>query len=158
MVGHSRYRVRVPRIVLATSIPASPQQCFDLSLSVDAHAASMSRSGERIVGGVSSGSLEVGDSVTWRARHFGIPFTMTSRITEFVASCRFVDEQVSGPFAYWWHEHVFEERNDATLMTDTVEFASPVGPIGRLVDALVLTKYMERLLQERNRWLAEALS
>lgn len=154
----SGYRERVPRIVLATNIAASIQRCFDLSLSVDAHAASMSRSGERIVGGVSSGAMALGDAVTWRARHFGIPFTMTSRITEFIAPSRFVDEQVSGPFAHWWHEHVFEERNDATLMTDTVEFASPLGPLGRLVDTVVLTRYMTRLLAQRNRWLADALS
>lgn len=118
----------------------------------------MARSGERIVGGVSSGGMKLGDTVTWRARHFGFRFTMTSQITDLVAPRRFVDEQVSGPFAHWWHEHVFEDRDDATLMTDTVEFASPAGPIGRLVDTLVLTKYMTRLLTQRNRWLADALS
>ena len=143
---------------MTTSIPASAQRCFDLSLSVDAHAASMSRSGERIVGGVNSGAMGLGDTVTWRARHFGVPFTMTSRITELVAPSRFVDEQVSGPFAHWWHEHLFEECDGVTLMTDTVEFASPVGPIGRMVDRLVLTGYMTRLLTHRNRWLTDALS
>ena len=101
--------------------------------------------------------MERGDTVTWRARHFGAWFTMTSRITELTAPTRFVDEQVSGPFAYWWHEHVFEERDGATVMTDRVEFASPLGPIGRLVDRLVLTRYMTRLLAQRNRWLADAL-
>lgn len=148
----------MPRIVLATSLPATAQQCFDLSLSVDAHTASMSRSGERIVGGVSTGRMRLGDVVTWRARHFGIPFTMTSRITELSAPSRFVDEQVSGPFASWWHEHVFEERAGSTLMTDTVRFESPAGPLGRLVDRLVLTDYLTRLLTQRNEWLSDALS
>lgn len=148
----------MPRIVLATSIPASAQRCFDLSLSVDAHTASMSRSAERIVGGIGSGVMDLGDSVTWQARHFGVPFTMTSRITELSAPTRFVDEQVSGPFRRWWHEHVFEERDGATLMTDTVEFVAPLGPVGRLVERLVLTPYLTRLLAQRNRWLADALS
>lgn len=148
----------MPRIVLATSLPATAQQCFDLSLSVDAHTASMSRSGERIVGGVSTGRMRLGDVVTWRARHFGVPFTMTSRITELSAPSRFVDEQVSGPFASWWHEHVFEERAGSTLMTDTVRFESPAGPLGRLVDRLVLTDYLTRLLTQRNEWLSDALS
>lgn len=58
-------------------------------------------SGERIVGGVASGAMKLGDSVTRQARHFGIPFTMTSRITELTAPTRFVDEQVSGPFRRW---------------------------------------------------------
>lgn len=118
----------------------------------------MAQSAEQIVGGVRSGAMVLGDTVTWRARHFGIPFRMTSRVTEFEAPSRFVDEQVSGPFAHWWHEHVFDEHCDATLMTDTVEFASPLGPLGRLVDTFVLTRYMTRLLAQRNSWLADALS
>jgi ligand-binding SRPBCC domain-containing protein len=118
----------------------------------------MSRSGERVVGGVRSGVMELGDTVTWRARHFGLPFTMTSRITDLVAPSRFVDEQVSGPFAHWWHEHVFEQLEETTLMTDTVEFTSPAGPIGRVIDAVILTSYMTRLLTQRNQWLVHALS
>lgn len=148
----------MPRIVLTTRIVAPARECFDLSLSVDAHTASMSSSGERVVGGVESGAMGLGDTVTWRARHFGIPFRMTSRITEYDAPHRFVDEQQSGPFGRWRHEHRFEEVDGTTTMTDVVEFTAPLGPLGRLVDALFLTRYMTRLLAQRNRWLAAALS
>lgn len=147
----------MPSILLTTRIDAPMESCFDLSLSVDAHAASMSRSGERAVAGVSSGMMAEGDTVTWRARHFGIPFTMTSRICEFDRPVRFVDEQVSGPFRRWWHEHRFDSADGVTVMVDEVEFESPLGPLGHLVNRLVLTRYMTRLLQERNRWLCEAL-
>jgi ligand-binding SRPBCC domain-containing protein len=147
----------VPHIVLTTEIAAPARECFDLSLSVDAHTASMSRSGERVVAGIASGVMGLGDSVTWRARHFGIPFTMTSQITEYEAPHRFVDEQMTGPFGQWWHEHSFEETDGTTVMTDVVEFASPLGLLGRLVDATVLTRYMTRLLRQRNLWLVEAL-
>jgi hypothetical protein len=34
-------------------------------------------------------------------------------------------------------------------MTDEVEFRSPLGPIGWLVDTLFLTGYMRRLLERR---------
>jgi ligand-binding SRPBCC domain-containing protein len=148
----------VPQIVLTTRIAAPARECFDLSLSVDAHTASMSRSGEQVVAGVASGAMGLGDSVTWRARHFGLPFTMTSRITQYDAPHRFVDEQVTGPFGHWWHEHTFEEDDGATTMTDVVEFASPLGPIGALVDAVVLTRYLTRLLTVRNAWIAQTLA
>jgi ligand-binding SRPBCC domain-containing protein len=148
----------VPRVVLTTLVGAPARDCFDLSLSVDAHTASMSRSGERIVGGVGSGILGPGDFVTWQARHFGVPFRMTSQITEYDAPIRFVDEQTSGPFERWWHEHRFEETDGTTTMTDIVEFTSPLGPLGKLVDTLILARYMTRLLTRRNRWLVEALS
>lgn len=146
------------RIVLTTTIPAPPSACFALSLSVDAHTASMGDSGERAVGGVTRGVLGAGDTVTWRARHFGIPFTMTSRISAYEPPHRFVDEQVTGPFRRWWHEHRFEAVEGGTRMTDLVELASPAGPLGRLVDRMVLTRYMTRLLGARNAWLAAELS
>lgn len=148
----------MPTIRLETKIPASAEACFVLSLTVDAHAESMKRSGERAVAGVTSGVMKLGDTVTWRARHFGIPFTMTSRISAHEAPHRFVDEQVSGPFAGWWHEHRFEADGGGTRMIDVVEFASPVGALGRVVDRLVLTGYLTRLLQQRNRWLADELA
>jgi len=148
----------VPRIELLTKIPATPGRCFELSLSVDAHQSSMSQSGERAVAGVTSGVMRLGDSVTWKARHFGVPITMTSVISEYDAPYRFVDEQRSGPFKRWWHEHRFEPTSGGTLMTDVVEFESPAGAVGRLVNALVLTRYMTTLLERRNAWLTDALS
>ncbi|MBM9459583.1 SRPBCC family protein [Nocardioides sp. zg-536] len=148
----------MPVLEIVTRIPAPPERCFELSLSVDAHTASMAGSGERIVGGVRSGAMGLGDEVTWRARHFGIPFTMTSRITAYDAAHRFVDEQVRGPFGRWWHEHRFTEAPGGTEVVDLVEFSSPLGPLGRAVDVLVLTRYIARLLEQRNRWLVAELA
>lgn len=147
----------MPLIVLTTEVKATQQQCFELSLSVDAHTASMANSGERIVAGVRSGQMALGDSVTWKARHFGLPFQMTSRITEYEEPARFVDEQTKGPFAAWWHEHRFEQEGQATIVLDVVRYRSPLGPIGRLVDRVGLERYMERLLRQRNAWLKQEL-
>jgi len=118
----------------------------------------MAESGERAVAGKVSGVMGLGDTVTWRARHFGVPFTMTSTISVYEMPTRFVDEQVSGPFRRWWHEHRFEETQGGTLMVDLVEFDSPAGPIGRLANALFLTRYMTNLLGKRNSWLRSALN
>jgi ligand-binding SRPBCC domain-containing protein len=101
--------------------------------------------------------MGLGDSVTWRARHFGVPFRMTSKITEYDAPARFVDEQMKGPFRRWWHEHRFDEREGMTVMTDIVEFESPLGPVGMLANRVMLTRYMTRLLEQRNHWLAQTL-
>ena len=79
-------------IRLETVIAAPAGECFYPSLSVDAHAASMRRSGKRTIGGVTSGIMKPGDTVTWRARQFGIVFRMTSAITEYQYPSRFVDE------------------------------------------------------------------
>lgn len=143
---------------LETPLAAPPSACFDLSLSVDAHTASMTGSGERAVGGVNPGVMAMGDSVTWRAKHLGIWFEMTSVITAHDAPHRFVDEQRRGPFATWWHEHTFVPLpSGGTLMTDHIRYQAPYGPLGTTAERLVLDRYMPHLIRRRNAWLAERL-
>ncbi|MBU2698707.1 SRPBCC family protein [Pimelobacter sp. 30-1] len=118
----------------------------------------MARSGERAVGGRTSGELALGESVTWRAGHVGIPFRMTVAITEHQVPGRFVDEQVRGPFGRWHHEHLFAaDAGGRTRMTDRISFASPLGPVGVGVDRLFLTGYLTRLVRTRNTWLRQRL-
>jgi ligand-binding SRPBCC domain-containing protein len=149
---------RVARLLVETVIDAGPERCFELSLSVDAHLASMGESRERAIDGVTTGTMRLGDTVTWQARHFGLRFRMTSEITVFERPWRFVDEQVRGPFRYWRHEHTFSRIGpNRTRMTDDAQFAAPAGPAGRLVERLVLTRYLTGLLEQRNRWLRDEL-
>lgn len=82
-----------------TRIEPPAQPVFDLSLDIDAHRAPMSASNERAIAGATSGRIGLGETVTWRATHFRIPFTITSRVTELDRPHRFVDEQVRGPSA-----------------------------------------------------------
>ena len=148
----------MPRFVVTTLIAAAPARCFDLSLSVDAHTQSMGPSGEEAVAGTTSGTMHLGDAVTWRARHFGIRFRMTSAITAYDRPRLFVDEQVRGPFASWRHEHRFEATpSGGTRMLDVVEFRSPGGPVGDLVDRFLLSAYMAKLIRQRNAWLVTTL-
>ncbi len=148
----------MPSLRLETVIAAPIGDCFSLALSVDAHTASMTASGERAIGGLTSGVMRLGDTVTWRARHFGIAFWMTSAITEYDYPQRFVDEQQRGPFRRWWHEHTFTVMaTGATQMTDVVEFRSPLGLLGSMADRLVLDRYLPHLLRQRNAWLKNAL-
>lgn len=147
----------MPTCIIETRIAAPAERCFALSLSVDAHTDSMARSGERAVAGVTSGEIGPGQSVTWTARHFGIRLRMTSRITAYERPTRFVDEQTAGPFARWWHEHTFEAVDGGTRMVDRVEFAAPFGVLGRVVEGLLLTRYVERLIRQRNAWLVREL-
>jgi ligand-binding SRPBCC domain-containing protein len=132
-----------------------PAEAFDLSLSVEAHLASMADSRERAIGrGAASDLLGLGDEITWRARHFGLPWRLTSRITEFNRPRRFIDEQVRGPFHRFRHEHLFAPVDGGSRMTDIVEFEAPAGWLGRLAERLVLASYLRTLIEERNRYLA----
>lgn len=140
----------MPTVELTTTIDAPREHVFDLERRVEIHERTMAAHDERAVGGVTSGVLDEGDRVTWRARHFGVPLKLTVEITVLDAPHYFRDELVSGPFADLVHEHRFEADGGRTVMHDTFNFASPLGPLGRLVDAAYLEGYMRDLLAERN--------
>ena len=100
-----------------TSIAAPPSIVFDLSLSIDTHVESQASANERAVGGVTTGQIGLGEEVTWRATHFHVPFTMTSRITELERPHRFVDEQTRGPFRRFHHEHEHNRAREQQART-----------------------------------------
>jgi ligand-binding SRPBCC domain-containing protein len=139
----------VPSTFTIETVTSAPVEAlFDASLDIDAHVASMSRSRERAIAGVTSGRIALGESVTWRARHFGLWFTMTSRISALERPHRFVDEQTRGPFRVFRHTHEFRTRGGLTVMTDTLEVGSPV--LGMLVERSILVPYLRRLIRDRN--------
>ncbi|MBC7922116.1 MAG: SRPBCC family protein [Ferruginibacter sp.] len=145
----------MPTILLITEINAPVERCFDLSRSIDLHTLSTFRTGEEAIAGGTPpgrtrGLINLGETVTWRARHFGIRQTLTSRITEYRYPTGFCDEMVKGAFKSIRHEHRFAKEGDTTLMTDVFAFESPLGWLGHLFNYLVLTSYMKRFLLERN--------
>lgn len=139
------------RFEVVTHVAAPVRRVFEVSLEVEVHTTSMGAASERAIDGVTSGRLRLGDTVTWLARHFGIRWRMTSRISAWDPPRYFVDEQVSGPFQYWRHAHHFESDGyGGTIMRDVIEFAAPLGPLGAIAEALVLRRYMSRLIRIRN--------
>jgi ligand-binding SRPBCC domain-containing protein len=146
----------VSTIDLSLRIAASPDVVFDLSRSIDTHSASMSKSAEQAVDGTTEGHIELGEQVTWRARHFGFTFHMTSLITEMERPRRFVDEQVAGPFRYWRHVHTFDAEADGTRMLDRIDYEAPFGPLGHAANRLLLNRYLINLIARRNDFIKQS--
>lgn len=145
----------MPTIHIETSINAPIELCFDLSRDLDVHMASAGPTRERAVAGVTSGLVKLGDEITWEATHLGFRHRLTSRIVEYQRPVMFVDEMQRGPFKRWHHKHLFEALDAGTLMTDEVNYASPFGVIGGVVDMLYLENYMRRFLLRRNAHIKE---
>ena len=110
------------KIELNTIINAPIEVVFDLSRSIDLHLESTKQTGEQAIAGKTSGLIEPGEWVTWRARHFGIRQNLTSKITVFNRPDFFADEMVSGAFKSFRHEHYFIKENEQTLMIDIFSF------------------------------------
>ncbi|WP_165750560.1 SRPBCC family protein [Cellulophaga sp. Z1A5H] len=140
----------MPRIELRTEIKASKEIVFDLSRSIDLHKISTEHTNETAIAGKTDGLIGLNESVTWRAKHFGIYQKLTSKITEFERPNLFVDEMVNGAFKSFRHEHHFTDFNGGTLMIDYFDYKSPLGVLGKLADKLFLKTYMVDLLEKRN--------
>lgn len=145
----------MPKIVLRTEIKANKDIVFDLSRSIDLHKISTEKTNETAIAGKTTGLIGLNESVTWKAKHFGIYQKLTAKVTEFEQPDYFADEMVKGAFKSFKHEHHFEELNGKTIMTDVFEYRSPFGILGRLVDSLFLKKYMADLLEKRNQIVKE---
>lgn len=139
------------RIELSLLVAAPRSRCFDLARSVEAHVQSTTATSERAIGGRTAGLLELGDEVTWRARHFGVWQELTSRISAFERPLHFRDSMVRGAFARFDHDHYFEEANGDTLLRDVFDYRAPLGPLGWLAERLFLSAYMRRFLLTRMR-------
>lgn len=144
-------------IRIETWIAASPERCFDAARDLDLHLRTMAHTGERAVAGRTSGLIELGEEVTWRARHFGIVQHFTSRITAFDRPRHFRDEMQRGAFRSFVHDHYFEAEGEGTKMTDALVFSAPFGFLGRIAEKLVLRGYLTRLLAGRAALLKEAV-
>lgn len=151
-----RYAAVVSTLIeVVTLIDAAPATVFDLELDVDVHAASLA--GSRETASSRRRQLTLGDEVTFRARHFGVIWRMTSRISAYERPSRFVDEQTRGPFRTMRHEHLFETRGDgSTRMTDRLTITAPFGSLGAVVTRYVLAPYLERLLRQRGDYVKRA--
>jgi ligand-binding SRPBCC domain-containing protein len=141
------------RLEELTYIQAPIVKCFDLARSVEVHLAGNVHWGESAVatGGVISGLIGPGQRVTWRARHLGVRQNLTSEITAFQPPTYFRDTMIDGAFRVMWHDHFFRALpEDATEMKDIFCFAAPIPLLGRLAEMIVLRRYMQALLLERN--------
>ena len=134
------------------------ERCFDLARSVEVHLAGNFHSGEQAVAleGVTSGLIDLGQRVTWRARHFGVAWKLTSEITAMDRPRFFQDAMTRGPFGFMRHDHLFRPLSaEETEMTDVFCFSAPLGLLGRVAEPVFLTRYMRALLGERNRVLRQ---
>jgi len=146
----------MPQLILDTLIEAPLSVVFDLARSIDLHMYSTKKTGEKAIDGVTTGLIEAGQYVRWRARHFGVTQTLTVRITAMEKPYFFEDHMIQGVFHSMDHQHIFEELgNGKVRMRDVFNFRAPLGLLGRFAEWLFLKRYMLRFLEERNRVIKE---
>lgn len=79
-----------------------------------------------------------------------LPVTWVTEITHVNAPYFFVDEQRSGPYKIWHHEHIFRESEEGgIIMEDIVSYAVPFGILGRALNGILIRKKISEIFSYR---------
>lgn len=79
----------------------------------------------------------------------GIKMNWLTEITQVREPHYFVDEQRSGPYALWHHEHKLKATEKGVLMSDLVTYRLPAGPLGTLAHGLFIKKQLRGIFRHR---------
>ena len=145
----------MPSLHLTTFIHAPAERVFDLSRSISLHKLSMNQSEERAIAGITSGLMDINDSVTWQAYHLFRKRILQMRISQMHRPDFFEDTMTVGDFKMLCHQHYFKSADNGTVLIDLLFFETPYGLLGKWLNKLYLTGYLKHLLQTRNRYIKE---
>lgn len=98
---------------------------------------------------VSEGEIRRGTLIQYAIRWHGIPLRWTTEIIEWSPPHGFIDEQISGPYRLWRHEHRFVPDGDGTIMRDRVTYRLPFGMLGRGVHTMMVRRDVARIFDYR---------
>jgi ligand-binding SRPBCC domain-containing protein len=81
-------------------------------------------------------------------------FNWVTKIIQAERLRYFIDDQGSGPYRFWRHEHRLRSTEHGVEMTDLIHYALPFGMQGRMVHAAIVRKQLNAIFDYRR----EALS
>ena len=86
---------------------------------------------------------------------WSIPVKWMTEITQVMEKRYFIDDQKSGPFKVWHHQHHFREVDGGVEMTDIINFKVGYGILGSLIEKLFVNKKVKQIFEYREKMLNE---
>lgn len=109
----------------------------------------------RIMSGSLPDQMYAGQIITYRVKPVaGISVSWVTEITQVSEPHFFVDEQRTGPYRLWHHQHHFKEIKGGVLMTDIVHYALPFGFAGIIAGGSLVKKQLQKIFNYREQKLA----
>jgi hypothetical protein len=104
-----------------------------------------------VIGGVTTGLVDLGQQVTWRAKHFGLWHNLTSKVTATESPTYFQVTMVKGIFRFMQADHRLRGLPSGfTELKDFFSIAAPLPILGLIAERIFLRSYMMKLNRERN--------
>ena len=94
-------------------------------------------------------TMYAGTLIDYRIKLFGVPMKWRTEIKQWEPGANFVDQQLSGPYRLWHHQHTFEAVDGGTKMVDRVDYALPLGFLGRLAHVLFVKRTLACIFRYR---------
>lgn len=99
----------------------------------------------------SAASLRPGSRVVMRGRAGLLPIRWVAIHTEYEPPRLFADRQEAGPFAWWYHRHLFlDDGQGGTILRDEVEYLPPLGFLGRWLGGGLIRRKLDRMFAYRH--------
>lgn len=103
------------------------------------------------------GGILPGDELEMKLKVLGpLGIRWLARHGDYEEGHHFTDTQVRGPFARWTHRHICESaEGDRSQLRDVVDYALPLGALGRFVGGRSVRKKLQlmfALRHDRTRW------
>jgi ligand-binding SRPBCC domain-containing protein len=95
--------------------------------------------------------MKKGTVIDYSIRVMGVRVRWQSLISAYDPFRGFTDEQLKGPYSFWHHTHDFAETDWGTLITDEIQYAMPLGPIGQIGQKLIVQRQLEEIFHHRSR-------
>jgi ligand-binding SRPBCC domain-containing protein len=86
---------------------------------------------------------------------FNISINWATEITQVKENKYFIDNQISGPYKIWHHEHHFEEIENGVEMKDILYYEMPFGFIGKLMYKIFIRKKIDDIFDYREQKIKE---
>ncbi|MGE0494181.1 MAG: SRPBCC family protein [Vulcanimicrobiota bacterium] len=103
-------------------------------------------------------ALFPGQFIDYRLRLYGIPFAWITQIESVDYPHSFIDRQARGPYASFRHQHLFYSIEGGCLKVDKLDYQVGWGPLGPLLDALLVRPALEAIFETRSQRAAELLA
>jgi ligand-binding SRPBCC domain-containing protein len=96
-------------------------------------------------------TMRAGLVIDYHVRALGWTTRWRSLIAEYDPPYGFRDVQVIGPYRRWDHRHRFRREEGGTAIEDLVVYEPPLGPLGGLLDVLVIRRQLAAIFEYRRR-------
>ena len=98
----------------------------------------------------STKNLQEGTKIHYKLKIHGVPTKWTSLITNWSPKKEFADVQVKGPYAKWFHRHLFKELASGVLIQDKVVYRLPLSRFGaNIIIHWLIRKDIEKIFTYR---------